>query len=52
MFYKQPRLIDKIAEIYHWRKNDLHRGNIALLEYDGNFIVGRRVYAIAKQNYF
>ena len=36
----------------HFKKNKLHQGEIALLEYTGNFIIGRRVYAIAKGSQF
>lgn len=36
----------------HWRDNNLHRGEVALLEYTGNFILGKRAYVIAKDAYF
>jgi hypothetical protein len=50
--YKEPRFIEKLATLVHMRDNGKHKGSIALLEYGGNFIVGDRVYAIAKENYF
>lgn len=44
------RLVDKMAELIHFKENGRFRGDIALLEYNGSFIIGDRAYAIARDS--
>jgi WD40 repeat protein len=50
MLYAEPRFIEKLNELVHFRNNKKLKGSILLLEHNGSSIIGGRTYAVLRNN--
>ena len=48
LFYRSPRLVSQFKEISHLQHNLEYKGDIALMEYDGNFLIGDRIWVVGR----